>query len=62
MTKRHWLYLILVASVAINLLITGAVSARWFFRASARATDGLVGTRLTAGDSPAASNRCLKRR
>ena len=30
MTKRHWLYLLLVASVAINLLITGAVSARWF--------------------------------
>jgi len=30
MTKRHWLYLLLVVSLAINLLITGAVSARWF--------------------------------
>ncbi len=29
MTKRHWLYLLLVVSLAINLLVAGALSARW---------------------------------
>lgn len=29
MTKRHWLHLLLVGSLAINLMAAGALSARW---------------------------------
>ena len=29
MTKRHWLYLLLIGSLAINLMVAGALSAKW---------------------------------
>ena len=29
MTKRHWLYLLLIGSLAINLMLAGALSAKW---------------------------------